>query len=48
MHATAAPPITTRAQAAGSRPLAGFGDLLRSEFFKLRSVRSPCGRCWRP
>lgn len=36
--ATAQPAVPARA--VGRRPLAGFGDLLRSELFKLRSVRS--------
>jgi ABC-type transport system involved in multi-copper enzyme maturation permease subunit len=39
MHATTAP-TTMTPPSSGSRPLAGFGDLLRSESFKLRSVRS--------
>jgi ABC-2 type transport system permease protein len=33
-------PAPVPAPKAGRRPAAGFGDLLRSEFFKLRSVRS--------
>jgi hypothetical protein len=40
MQPTATPHATARPRATGHRPLAGFGDVLRSELWKLRSVRS--------
>lgn len=40
MDATTTPRTTARPPATGRRPPTGFGNLLRSEFFKLRSVRS--------
>lgn len=40
MHTTATPQAIAQPSATGHRPLAGFGNVLRSEFWKLRSVRS--------
>jgi ABC-2 type transport system permease protein len=40
MHATATPHTSAAPRATGVHPLAGFGDVLRSELFKLRSIRS--------